>query len=69
LFRTSVAGAGGMSIVAQEAQQQQNSSASSSFARQSRFSVGRRTRREQRSSSPRHWFTPGRFFASAGAAT
>jgi hypothetical protein len=60
-------GAGsGMNIDAREAHQQ-NSTASSSLVRQSRFSVGRRNRREQRSRSPRHWFVPGRFFASAGA--
>ncbi|KAJ3564151.1 hypothetical protein NP233_g8483 [Leucocoprinus birnbaumii] len=57
-----------VTVDAQEAHQQQNSKAPTSSARQSRFSVGRRNRREQRSRSPRNWFMPGRFFASAGAA-
>lgn len=65
---TTTSGAGGVVANAQEVQQHEISSTSSSSARQSRFSVGRRTRREQRSRSPRHWFIPGRFFASAGAA-
>ena len=46
---------------------QQNSKTSASL-RQSRISIGRYTRRERRSRSPRNWFIPGRFFASAGAA-
>ena len=50
-----------------EAHSQQNSKTSASL-RQSRISVGRYTRRERRSRSPRNWFIPGRFFASAGAA-
>ncbi|KXN86507.1 Negative regulator of sexual conjugation and meiosis [Leucoagaricus sp. SymC.cos] len=60
-------GAGRVMGDAQEEAHQQNFKTSSS-TRQSRFSVGRRTRREHRSRSPRHWFIPGRFFASAGAA-
>jgi hypothetical protein len=55
--------------VAQKVPHQENSTSSPSSGRQSRFSVGRRNRREQRSRSPRHWFMPGRLFASAGAAS
>lgn len=61
-------GASGMTVNSQEAQQQQDGACSSESVRQGRFSVNRRTRREERSRSPRHWFIPGRFFASAGAA-
>jgi len=55
------------SVNKQGAHSQQNSKIPAS-ARQSRTSVGRYTRRERRSRSPRNWFIPGRFFASAGAA-
>ena len=54
------------SVNEQEAYSQQNSKTSASV-RQNRISVGRYTRRERRSRSPRNWFIPGRFFASAGA--
>lgn len=55
--------------VTQQVPHQENSTSSPSSGRQSRFSVGRRNRREQRSRSPRYWFMPGRLFASAGAAS
>ena len=64
----SVSGPGSCMIMNEhEAHPQKNSKISASV-KQSRTSVSRYTRREQRSRSPRNWFIPGRFFASAGAA-
>ncbi|XP_006463232.1 hypothetical protein AGABI2DRAFT_120057 [Agaricus bisporus var. bisporus H97] len=59
----------GIDDATQKVPHHENSPSSPSSGRQSRFSVGRRNRREQRSRMQRHWFMPGRFFASAGAAT